>query len=112
LETILAEKLETILSRNVQNTRMRDFYDIYMLTQSYSKKLDTEILQEAFRATSEKRDSEALFSQINLILEEVFTNSEIQRLWKNYQRKYPYASEVQWEDVCKAIQQLAQIIGA
>ena len=58
LETVLAEKLETVISRNVTNTRMRDFYDIHILLSLYGSTLDTKVLGEALQATARKRETE------------------------------------------------------
>ena len=110
LETILAEKLQTILSRGVLNTRMRDYYDVSMLISLYKDEIDANIFKQAFRATCKKRDTVNLKENADLITNAISDDVQLRRLWANYQRKYTYAAEIQYEDVMKSIDQLIQII--
>lgn len=110
LETVLAEKIETVLSRGIENTRLRDYYDLYILKSLYVDSVNHDTLSRAFHATSEKRGSLHLLSDTGLILNEIRDNPEMQRLWKNYQRKYEYASSISWEQVMDAIDMLADIV--
>lgn len=106
LETILAEKLQTVLARDVFNTIMRDFYDIYTLMSLYKNKIDNIVLSEAFQATSNKRKSK--FDCIANKLENLAKNTELQKLWKQYQAKYFYASSITFEDVMECIKVLCK----
>jgi predicted nucleotidyltransferase component of viral defense system len=106
LETVLAEKLETLLSRGIANTRMRDFYDIFALESTQSHNIDHAVLRSAFANTSEKRGSTAVVSNIGLILDEVESSMNLAALWKNYQRKFEYASGIDWPNVMQAIRKL------
>lgn len=108
LETILAEKLETILSRNVLTTRLRDFYDIYTLMNIYKDQINRKILKEAFLATANKRQSK--IEDIDAIINTIENNVEVQNLWIQYQKKYSYASEINYEDVIDSIKELASIV--
>jgi len=110
LETVLAEKIETLLSRGTANTRMRDFYDIYVLTNTQTHNIDNATFKDAFVNTSKKRGSIALLTDVDLILNEVFENDSLIDLWQSYQRKFDYAADVQWNDVAKAIRSLVDII--
>lgn len=96
LETVIAEKLETIISRAEANTRMRDFYDIYILSAMYNDKINPAILRESLTATSEKRGSAPLMQSAEQTLQNILDSQEMQRLWKNYQTKYKYASDISW----------------
>ena len=106
LETVLAEKLETVIARSVLNTRMRDFYDIYILLQTKSENISTEYLAEALRRTSNKRNSAQMVAVGGEILNDVRDSTVMQGLWKSYQANYPYAENVTWNDVMNATKRL------
>lgn len=106
LETVLAEKLETVIARSVQNTRMRDFYDIFILLQTKSGGISAEYLAEALRKTSSKRNSAQMVAVGGEILKDVRASGEMKRLWKSYQENYPYAEKVTWNDVMNATERL------
>ena len=108
LETILAEKLETILSRNVLTTRLRDYYDVYTLMNIYKDQINRKILKEAFLATTNKRQSK--IEDIDTVINTIENNFEVQNLWIQYQKKYSYASEINYEDVIDSIKELASIV--
>ena len=106
LETVLAEKLQTILARDVFNTRMRDFYDVFTLTKLYGNNIDNRVFRDAFKATSEKRNS--VFQQVNRRLENIAGSVELQKLWKQYRGKYAYAADIGFESVICSVKALAQ----
>lgn len=108
VETILAEKIESILSKNIVGTRMRDFYDVYMLETLYSKNLKNEILKEAFVNTIEKRNSMEYFQDVENIIEAIESNGTMQKLWKNYANKNPYVEKIAFEDTINSIKNLLQ----
>jgi hypothetical protein len=110
LETILAEKLETLLARGTANSRMRDFYDVFALEQSQSHNIDKTMLKAAFANTSEKRGSSAIMPGMDIILDEVENSSEMISLWKSYQRKFEYASDIGWSEVMQAVRNLCGAI--
>ena len=111
LETVLAEKLETVISRNVTNTRMRDFYDIYILQKLHGEQLNKEILWHALVATARKRGTlEQIESgDIREILNEIETSSVMENLWKAYQKNYSYAVDISWHIVMESVRYLYQI---
>ncbi|MFO7636120.1 MAG: nucleotidyl transferase AbiEii/AbiGii toxin family protein [Clostridia bacterium] len=109
LETVLAEKLETLIARGTANTRMRDFYDIYALETTQSSNIDLSVLHDAFVATSKKRNSTAVVSGSALILDEIEFSPEVAALWKNYQSKFDYAADISWDDVMKSVRKLCEI---
>jgi len=110
LETVLAEKIETMLARGTTNTRMRDFYDIYVLTNTQAHNIDSNTLKQAFVNTSEKRGSLALLSDVDLILTEISESDVLIDLWKNYQRKFDYAADILWDDVMASVKHLIVMI--
>jgi len=110
LETVLAEKIETLLSRGNANTRMRDFYDIFALKNLQDYKIDGKILKAAIINTCEKRGSQAILDGMDLILNEVALDPNMEALWKNYQRKYDYANSISWNDTILTIREFCDMI--
>jgi len=110
LETVLAEKLETVIARSTANTRMRDFYDIYVLTNSQTHSIDNSVLKRAFANTSEKRGTIALKADADLILSEIEKSTAMIDLWSLYQNKYEYAEGLSWEEVMLAVRRLADAV--
>lgn len=106
LETILAEKLQTVLSRGLLNTRMRDFYDIKILLTIYEKEIDSDILKSAFNATCKKRSTENLKEEAPNIMSAVNKDVQLHKLWNSYQKKYPYAADISYEDIMDSIKLL------
>lgn len=106
IETVLAEKLETVVSRGTANTRLRDFYDLYILQQEETVAIDLEKLRMALDATCRKRDSIAIMERGTLILNQVYQDTDMQKLWRNYQKKFDYAADCSWDAVIEAIQNL------
>ena len=93
LETVLAEKLETIITRTTTNTRMRDFYDIAILQQLYGDTLNPQILHDALLATARKRGTERHLAEAAQVFDEVQNSPIMQDLWTAYQKKFSYASD-------------------
>lgn len=106
LETVLAEKMETVMARGVANTRLRDYYDLYILQNEYAHVINMEQCKEAFLATSKKRNSVQLTADGNRILTEITESEIMQGLWKNYQKKFSYAEDISWEMVMDSIEKL------
>ena len=105
LETVLAEKLETVVSRNVTNTRMRDFYDIYILQKLYGEQLQKQVLWTALVATAKKRGTLDLIEaeDIREIFDEIESSPVMETLWKTYQKNYSYAADISWHAIVKSI---------
>lgn len=106
LETVLAEKLETVVSRATTNTRMRDFYDIYILEQLHGNTLDPQILHDALRATAHKRGTERHLAEAAEVFEEVENSSVMQKLWESYRKKFSYAADLEWNIIMGAVRSL------
>ena len=106
LETVLSEKIETLIARGTANSRMRDFYDIFALVQSQSHNIDRTVLKTAFSNTSEKRRSATVVDNMDLILDEVESSLEMMALWTNYQRKFEYAADIGWSEVMQVVRTL------
>jgi predicted nucleotidyltransferase component of viral defense system len=110
LETMLAEKIETLLTRGIANTRMRDFYDLFALEAIQSRSIDTTVLKAAFHNTSDRRGSNTIIPSMDLILDEIEISPDMKALWKQYQRKFKYASTIGWDDVMQTIRKLCSVI--
>ena len=112
LETVLAEKLETVISRNVTNTRMRDFYDIYILQKLYGEQLSKDVLRDALVATAKKRETleQVETEDIDEVFDEIQSSSVMENLWKAYQRNYSYSADIPWHTIMKSIRTLYEII--
>ena len=103
LSTILAEKLETVVSRGDQNTRPRDFYDVFILTKLRAGSIDMADLNAALKATSEKRGSTELMKKYHEIMQVVKNSDVMKRQWDNYRKDFDYATGIEFEDTCDAV---------
>lgn len=103
LETILAEKLETVISRSDQNTRPRDYYDIYVLTKLQAHNIDLPSLKEALVATCSKRGSAETVKGYIAIMERVKSSAVMQEQWSKYQQEFDYASDIPFDDTCDTV---------
>lgn len=95
LETVLAEKLESILRLNIINTRMRDFYDICLL--SSTQEIDTERLSVALKRTCNRRGDAELIAKSDELLNAIEKSERMQKLWEFYRKQYPYAKDITWQ---------------
>lgn len=105
LETVLAEKIETVLSRSVLNTRLRDFYDLYVL-QDTGLEIDKATLAAALTATARKRGSEQALALYERTLDEIRISPLMREQWERYQGKNNYAESIVWDDVISDIRAL------
>ncbi len=105
VETILAEKLETVISRSITNTRMRDFYDIHLLLQLH--KIDYDIFALALERTAKKRESLLLLENAENVLKAVSSSNDMKKMWTTYQKKFKYARSYTWDDMMWSIRKLS-----
>lgn len=103
LETVLAEKLETIMRRHLTNTRMRDFYDVYILKKLYESEISKPLLQDALEATVQIRGSTELLKHAEPSLKEIENSDDMRKLWLSYQSHYEYAQNISWDAVMEAV---------
>lgn len=103
LETVMAEKLETVVSRGDQNTRPRDYYDIYILAKMQYKNIETEYLSAALDATSKKRGSSEILKEYKNIIDIVRNSDVMIKQWRTYQRDFEYATDISFDEVCDAV---------
>lgn len=105
IETVLAEKLETVISRSITNTRMRDFYDIHILLKSQN--INADILALALERTAKKRGNFSLLENAESVLKIVKSDEDMKRLWNIYQKKFKHAGEYTWDEVIHSVRKLS-----
>lgn len=103
LETVMAQKLETVVSRGDQNTRPRDYYDIYIIAKMQYKNIETEYLRAALDATSKKRGSSEILKEYKNIIDIVRNSDVMIKQWRTYQRDFEYATDISFDEVCDAV---------
>lgn len=110
IETILAEKFETISSRNITTTRARDFYDLYMIYSIYKDKIDKDILRKAIERTSKYRGSFETALQYKEIVELFRESGTPKELWKKYTQNNPYAKDVDFLDTISIYEEIGTVL--
>ena len=109
-ETIIAEKFEAIISRNIDNTRMKDYYDLYMFVNLKWNDINKTILRKAIFNTSEKRETLNYIENADKYIELINEDSKLKSLWKNYQNNYAYAKDISFENTIAAIKVINGVI--
>lgn len=102
-ETVITEKLQTILSRKVANSRMKDYYDLYFFGDFKWQEIDKKILKQAIKATFEQRNSEEDLKNTEKIVNSIEKDKTLIQLWKDYQAKHQYAEKIKYSKVIEAI---------
>ena len=110
LETLLAEKLETIMVRAEVNTRMRDFYDIHVLLEQDAVTIDRDTMKAAFYATCNKRGSIELIGAIDDVINKITDDETMRQLWNNYRKTNYYVGALEWEEVIGSARKLRIMI--
>ena len=109
LETVLVEKLETVVSRATTNTRMRDFYDMHILSQLHGRSIVPADLRAALIATAKKRGTEKYLADAPAVFDEVEADSNMEKLWWAYQKKFSYAADLSWHTAMDSVRSLYKI---
>ena len=110
LETLLAEKLDTIMVRAEANTRMRDFYDIHVLLEQDAVTIDRDTMKAAFYATCNKRGSIELIGTIDDVINKIADDETMRQLWNNYRKTNYYVGALEWEEVIGSARKLRIMI--
>lgn len=108
LETVLAEKFETIIVRSIANTRMRDFYDIYILT--LTQDINYSTLNSAIKTTANKRFTSKQLEHYKDVLNIISKNTELRNLWERYRKSYPYSVDITWDMIISKLYEFASKI--
>ena len=109
-ETIIAEKFEAIISRNIDNTRMKDYYDLYMFANLYWDEINKETLKKAIYNTSRSRDKLEYMENANKYVDLISNDLKLKSLWNSYQKNYIYAKDIIFEDTIDAIIKIVNIL--
>ena len=108
IETVLAEKIETILKRGELNTRPRDFYDVYILTKT--QVFEPALFVDALNRTSEHRESRHILIDIEKRVDDIEKSEDLKKRWLKYTKNYRYAEAIAYEDVLKSIRELTRFL--
>ena len=110
IETVLAEKFQTIISRGILNTRLKDFYDMYVLMNLKSSDIDNKISVSAIANTFKKRETLLDINEFNIIIDDLENDRNIKRQWLEYQAKNSYAKDINYEDTINSIKILIELL--
>lgn len=110
METLIAEKLETVLSRGSLNTRMRDYYDICLLDTGSSVSIDRTVLAQAFHATCEGRGTDYSAQKVKAFFEEVHRSEHMSRSWELFRQKHPFVGDMEWDTVLCSVATLFEAV--
>ncbi|MBP5469756.1 MAG: nucleotidyl transferase AbiEii/AbiGii toxin family protein [Candidatus Riflebacteria bacterium] len=102
IETLLAEKLETIVTRSTNTTRPRDYYDVYLISSMQSYNLD--LLREAIKNTAKKRNSLEIISNFAPIIEDIKNSQRMKQQWLSYCKQFQYANSIDFQEICDKIE--------
>ena len=111
VETIIAEKYESIIKRSTLNTRIRDYYDLYMLTH-LEKNISNKMLVDAINETSKHRETYNIISDKNTVddvINSIKNDSSLQEQWNKYQKNYEYAKEIKYEQLVNSISSIKEL---
>lgn len=109
VETIIAEKFEAIVKRGVLSTRIRDYYDVYMLINTQNKIIDKKNLKDAITLTAQYRGTSEIIKDWKKIVEKIANDSKMRQQWKRYQKDNFYAEEIEYKDLINAISKVGEI---
>lgn len=110
IETIIAEKFESIISKNITTTRAKDFYDLYMLINKHKKDINNKNLVKAIENTFNKRNTEFNIDNFKEIVEILEDSSALKRVFTDYQSKLEYTKEVSFDDTINSINEIINIL--
>ena len=110
IETIIAEKFESIISKNITTTRAKDFYDLYMLMNNHKKDINNKNLVKAIENTFNKRNTDFNIASFKEIIEIIKESSALKRVFTDYQSKLEYTKEVSFNDTINSINEIINIL--
>ena len=110
IETIIAEKFEAIISRNVINSRMKDYYDLYMFTTLKWDNVNKNLLKIAINNTCNNRKTTNYLNDSSNYINLISKNEDLKKLWKEYQNKNVYAKNINFEDTILAISKINELL--
>ena len=110
LETVLAEKFQTIVTRGLFNTRLKDFYDVYILINTKIDDLNRSNLIKAIKNTFKRRETNFDLEQFNEVINDLSNDNNMNNLWNEYISKNSYAKNVKFEDTINSLKEIIEIL--
>lgn len=110
LETLIAEKYETIIKRNITTTRLRDFYDIYMIFKLKNDKINVNNLKQAIWETAKNRNSTEEILESKEILEDIKNDEYLNKQWNIYKNENKYVDNIQFSEILELLNKIADIV--
>lgn len=109
LNTILAEKIESIIARNISNTRARDFYDVYILFTLRNHEIEINSLRSALKKKAEERNTLIYLEQSEKYLKDIDESRDLRKIWTSYKEKYPYAAGIELSEIINILKGILEI---
>lgn len=110
LETVISEKFEGIITKGIANTRARDYYDLYILKRFQKKNISDEILRQAIINKFQERETNRYLETVDIQIKNIENSNELKEIWKNYQNKFLYAQDINFEDTIITIKEIAKLL--
>ena len=110
LETVLAEKFQTIITRGLLNTRLKDFYDVYILINTKINELSIDNLIKAIKNTFKRRETDIDIEKFNEVIKDLSYDNNMNNLWNEYVSKNLYAKDIEFEDTINALKKIINIL--
>jgi hypothetical protein len=109
---VLSEKLETVVSRGIANTRPRDFYDIFIIWKLRGNEITQDVLKKALLRTSDRRESREAMSRYDSIMSDVLASEQMRGFWIKYQSEFDYASDISFEATVDTAREILSVLDA
>lgn len=110
IETVIAEKFESIIKRGVLGTRIRDYYDVYMLLNTQNKNINFNILKDAIYSTAENRNTLEIIKDCLKVIEQLENSNIMKKHWERYQKNNFYAQDIKYQDLIESLKQIGKIL--
>ena len=110
LETVIAEKFESIIKRGILGTRIRDYYDVYMLLNTQTKNINFNTLKDAIYSTAEYRNTINIIKDWSKIIEQLDNSDIMKKQWERYKKDNFYAKEIKYEELIESLKQVGKIL--
>lgn len=109
IETIIAEKFESIIKRAILGTRIRDYYDIHMLLNTQSKNIDEDTLKQAIISTAKHRETLEIIKDWKEVVEILKDDKSMKNQWKRYKKNNFYAEGIEYKDLIQSLIKVGEV---
>lgn len=110
IETVIAEKFQTIINRSILNTRGKDFYDLYVLLNNHKNQINNAIMIDAIKKTFKRRETEFDVIKFREILEDIKNDSNLNSVWKRYKNTMIYAKDIDFNEIMESVEEIIDMI--